>query len=277
LSPINGEELAALKWSELDDVERAVERANKDFLVWRSTPAPIRGALVKHFGALLQEHKEDIATLISLEVGKIKSEALGEVQEMIDICDFAIGLSRQLYGRTMPSERPGHRMMETWHPLGVVGVISAFNFPTAVWSWNTAIALVCGNSVIWKPSELAPLSALASASLLDRAIHDLGAPRYISQVVMGSSEVGAALVDHHGVALISATGSTRMGREIGPRLAQRFARCLLELPLWCRKVPISTSQFAESCSQLSAPRVNVVRVCAVSSRTWTSLMSCVPD
>ncbi len=229
LSPINGEELAALKWSELDDVERAVERANKDFLVWRSTPAPIRGALVKHFGALLQEHKEDIATLISLEVGKIKSEALGEVQEMIDICDFAIGLSRQLYGRTMPSERPGHRMMETWHPLGVVGVISAFNFPTAVWSWNTAIALVCGNSVIWKPSELAPLSALASASLLDRAIHDLGAPRYISQVVMGSSEVGAALVDHHGVALISATGSTRMGREIGPRLAQRFARCLLEL------------------------------------------------
>jgi len=229
ISPINGETLTSLKWCDADELNPVVQRAREDFVTWQSTPAPLRGALVKHFGTLLQRHKEDIATLISLEVGKIKSEALGEVQEMIDICDFATGLSRQLYGRTMPSERPGHRMMETWHPLGVVGVISAFNFPTAVWSWNTAVALVCGNTVIWKPSERAPLSALASASLLDKAIREVGAPRHISQVVLGSSAVGSALVDHRDVALISATGSTRMGREIGPRVASRFGRCLLEL------------------------------------------------
>ena len=164
-------------------------------------PAPARGAVVKRLGELLTEHKADLATLVSLEVGKITSEALGEVQEMIDICDFAVGLSRQLYGRTSVSERPGHRLMETWHPLGVVGVISAFNFPCAVWSWNTAIALVCGDTVVWKPSEQAPLTAWASAALLDRALSECGAPRDVSQVVVGGPEVGEAIVDHPGVAL----------------------------------------------------------------------------
>ena len=228
-SPINGEHLHSLEWVEAAAVDAAVERAQQAFRSWRTVPAPGRGAVVKRLGELLTEHKSDLATLISLEVGKITSEALGEVQEMIDICDFAVGLSRQLYGRTMPSERPGHRLMETWHPLGVVGVISAFNFPSAVWSWNTAVALVCGDTVIWKPSEKAPLTAAASAALLDRALSELGAPADVSQVLVGGAEVGQALVDHPGVALVSATGSTRMGRAVGPRVAERFGRSLLEL------------------------------------------------
>jgi aldehyde dehydrogenase (NAD+) len=228
-SPINGGVLTSVCWAESSDVDAVVDRAQEAFLAWRTVPAPLRGAVVKHFGELLKEHKQDLATLISLEVGKITSEALGEVQEMIDVCDFAVGLSRQLYGRTMPSERPGHRMMETWHPLGVVGLISAFNFPTAVWSWNTALALVCGDPVIWKPSELAPLSAAASSALLEQALADLEAPSFVSQTLIGSTEVGAAIVDHNGVALLSATGSTRMGRTVGPRVAKRLGRCLLEL------------------------------------------------
>ncbi|MCO6010979.1 aldehyde dehydrogenase family protein [Actinoallomurus purpureus] len=228
-SPINGERLSAVGWADAGTVDAAITRAGEAFLAWRRVPAPVRGALVKRFGELLTEHKEDLATLISLEVGKITSEALGEVQEMIDICDYALGLSRQLYGRTISSERPGHRLMETWHPLGVVGVISAFNFPAAVWAWNTAIALVCGDPVIWKPSELAPLTALASAALLDRAAAEQGAPAYLSQVLIGGPDVGEALVDHPGIALVSATGSTRMGRAVGPRVAARFGRSLLEL------------------------------------------------
>jgi aldehyde dehydrogenase (NAD+) len=192
-------------------------------------PTPARGGLVRRLGELLREHKEDLGTLVSLEVGKITSEALGEVQEMIDICEFAVGLSRQLYGKTISSERPGHRLMETWHPLGVVGVISAFNFPVAVWSWNTALALVCGDPVVWKPSEQAPLSALAAAALLDRAIAEEGAPDGLSQVLIGGADVGEALVEHSDVALLSATGSTRMGRAVGPRVADRFGRSLLEL------------------------------------------------
>ncbi|MEV5707455.1 aldehyde dehydrogenase family protein [Actinoallomurus sp. NPDC052274] len=228
-SPINGERLAAVGWVDAGAVDEAVGRAREAFLAWRRVPAPVRGALVKRFGRLLTEHKDDLATLISLEVGKITSEALGEVQEMIDICDYALGLSRQLYGRTISSERPGHRLMETWHPLGVVGVISAFNFPAAVWSWNTAIALVCGDPVIWKPSELAPLTALACAAILDRAAVEEGAPENLSQVLLGGPEVGEALVDHPGIALVSATGSTRMGRAVGPRVAARFGRSLLEL------------------------------------------------
>jgi aldehyde dehydrogenase (NAD+) len=228
-SPINGEQLHSLEWADAAAVDSAVERAQQAFLSWRMVPAPERGAVVKRLGELLTEHKRDLATLITLEVGKITSEALGEVQEMIDICDFAVGLSRQLYGRTMPSERPGHRLMETWHPLGVVGVISAFNFPAAVWSWNTAVALVCGDPVIWKPSEQAPLTASASAALLGRALAEHGAPADVSQVLLGGAEVGRALVDHPGVALLSATGSTRMGRAVGPRVAERFGRSLLEL------------------------------------------------
>ena len=228
-SPINGEHLFSVKWIGHSDVDVAVDRAEGAFKKWRNVPAPVRGGVVKRLGELLTEHKADLATLISLEVGKITSEALGKVQEMIDICDFAVGISRQLYGRTMTSERPGHRLMETWHPLGVVGVISAFNFPVAIWSWNTAIALVCGDPVIWKPSEMAPLTAAASTALLARAINEQGAPEHLSQVLFGGAEVGQALVDHPGVVLLSATGSTRMGRAVGPRVAERFGRSLLEL------------------------------------------------
>src|SRR5690606_15599119 len=212
-----------------DEVSGAVERAREAFLDWRVVPAPVRGALVKRWAELLTEHKEDLATLVTVEAGKVTSEALGEVQEMIDVCDFAVGLSRQLYGRTMPSERPGHRLMETWHPLGVVGVLSAFNFPVAVWSWNTAIALVCGDPVVWKPSETTPLTAAACDALLRRAATEVGAPDDLHHVLIGDHVVGEALVDDPRVALVSATGSTRMGRVVGPRVAARFGRCLLEL------------------------------------------------
>ncbi|MGI5130160.1 L-piperidine-6-carboxylate dehydrogenase [Pseudonocardia sp. CA-107938] len=228
-TPITGGTIGAVGHTDAAGVDAAVERAQEAFRQWRVTPAPVRGALVRRFGELLTQHKGELAMLVSLEVGKITSEALGEVQEMIDVCDFAVGLSRQLYGRTMPSERPGHRLMETWHPLGVVGVISAFNFPVAVWAWNTAIALVCGDPVVWKPSELTPLTALASAALLDKAAAELGAPANLSQVVLGGADVGERIVDHPGIALVSATGSTRMGRAVGPRVAARFGRCLLEL------------------------------------------------
>jgi aldehyde dehydrogenase (NAD+) len=189
---------------------------------------------VRVFGEHLRRHKADLARLVSIEAGKIASEGEGEVQEMIDICDFAVGLSRQLYGLTIASERPGHRMMEQWHPLGVVGVISAFNFPVAVWSWNAALALVCGDTLVWKPSEKTPLTALATQALFERALdeysHQQGMPALaLSQVVSGRAPVGEALVDHPSVALVSATGSTRMGRAVGPRVARRFGRCLLEL------------------------------------------------
>ncbi|MEJ3657255.1 aldehyde dehydrogenase family protein [Actinomycetes bacterium KLBMP 9759] len=228
-TPITGGTLLPVATTDAAGVDAAVDRAQEAFLAWRTTPAPVRGALVRRFGELLTQHKADIATLITLEAGKITSEALGEAQEMIDICEFAVGLSRQLYGSTMPSERPGHRLMETWHPLGVVGVISAFNFPAAVWSWNTALALVCGDPVIWKPSDLTPLTALACAGVLRKAIAEAGAPEHLSQVVLGGADVGERLVDSTGVALLSATGSTRMGRAVGPRVAARFGRSLLEL------------------------------------------------
>jgi aldehyde dehydrogenase (NAD+) len=228
-TPVTGTPLAEIAWHTPEQVGEAVERAAAAFRQWREVPAPVRGALVKRLGELLTEHKADLADLVSLEAGKIRSEALGEVQEMVDVCDFAVGLSRQLYGRTMPSERPGHRLGETWHPLGVVGVISAFNFPVAVWSWNTAVALVCGDTVVWKPSETTPLTALGCAALLDRAAREVGAPEHLGQVVLGAADVGGRLVDHPQVALVSATGSTRMGREVGPRVAARFGRCLLEL------------------------------------------------
>jgi aldehyde dehydrogenase (NAD+) len=228
-TPILGAALARVSWCTTQQASAAVARAQEAFRSWRQVPAPARGALVKQFAGLLARHKAALAALITLEVGKIGSEALGEVQEMIDICDFAVGLSRQLYGRTMPSERPGHRLMETWHPLGVAAVITAFNFPAAVWSWNTAIALVCGDPVIWKPSELTPLTALACAALLDQACADTGAPPHLSQVLLGPADVAGALADSPGVALVSATGSSRMGRIVGPRVAARFGRCLLEL------------------------------------------------
>ena len=228
-SAVTGEDLFAVPMAGPADVEAAVDAAHAAFLTWRSVPAPVRGALVKRFGELLTEHKADVADLIGVEVGKIRSEALGEVQEMIDVCDFAVGLSRQLEGRTMPSERPGHRLMETWHPLGVVGVISAFNFPAAVWAWNTAIALVCGDTVVWKPSEAAALTAAASSALLARAAADVGAPPP-GGVVVGAAAAGAApLVDSPKVPVLSATGSERMGAQVAPRVAARFGRSILEL------------------------------------------------
>ncbi|MDI6105849.1 aldehyde dehydrogenase family protein [Actinoplanes sp. NEAU-A12] len=228
-SPITGEDLFGLRATTDDEARQAIAEADQAFRAWRTTPAPVRGELVRTLGDLLRAHKSDLADLITIEAGKIRSEALGEVQEMIDICDFAVGLSRQLYGRTIASERPGHRLAETWHPLGVVGVISAFNFPAAVWSWNTAIALVCGDAVVWKPSELTPLVSLASSRLLDRALERTGAPRALHRLLLGDRAVGETLVDDPRVALVSATGSTRMGREVGPRVAARFGRVLLEL------------------------------------------------
>jgi aldehyde dehydrogenase (NAD+) len=211
------------------DVAAAVERATAAFRAWRTTPAPRRGQLVARLGELLRHHRDDLATLVSVEVGKITAEARGEVQEMIDVCDFAVGLSRQLHGLTIASERPGHRMMETWHPLGPVGVITAFNFPVAVWSWNAAIALVCGDPVVWKPSEKTPLTAVACTALVERAAAEVGAPAGLTPLVTGGRDVGGALVDHPGLPLISATGSTAMGRHVAPRVAARLGRSLLEL------------------------------------------------
>jgi len=228
-SPLVGEELFGVAAHTPEDVAASVGRAHAAFAAWRLVPAPVRGGLVKRLGELVGEHREALADLVTLEAGKIRTEALGEVQEMVDVCDFAVGLSRQLYGRTMPSERPGHRLQEVWHPLGVVGVISAFNFPVAVWSWNTALALVCGDPVVWKPSELTPLCALACHGLLRGAARDVGAPEDVHQLLLGDKAVGEALADDTRVALVSATGSTRMGREVGLRVAARFGRSLLEL------------------------------------------------
>jgi aldehyde dehydrogenase (NAD+) len=228
-SPITGGELAHVPAHSVDDVRAIIGSAHEAFQSWRTVPAPVRGQLVRELGELLREHKADLGALVSIEAGKIRSEGLGEVQEMIDICDLAVGLSRQLFGLTIASERPGHRMMEQWHPLGVVGVISAFNFPVAVWSWNTALALVCGDAVVWKPSEKTLLTALACQALLAEAGRRVGAPEGVSRLVLGGAEIGEALVDDARVALISATGSTRMGRAVAPRVAGRFGRLLLEL------------------------------------------------
>jgi aldehyde dehydrogenase (NAD+) len=226
-SPIDGKKIGRVT---IGNPGHAGAKAAEAFLAWRSVPAPRRGELVRLLGDELRAAKEPLARLITLEVGKIIQESLGEVQEMIDICDFAVGLSRQLYGLTIASERPNHRMMEQWHPLGPVLVISAFNFPVAVWAWNAALALVCGNSVIWKPSEKTPLCAAAVMKLIERALERFGdAPRDLVQLVQGGRDVGEALVDDKRIALVSATGSTAMGRSVGLRVAQRFGRVLLEL------------------------------------------------
>lgn len=228
-TPITGATLVPIRTGSPADVEHAIGRAAHAFRSWRTVPAPVRAAVVRRLGELLVAHRDDLGALVTLEAGKITAEAVGEVQEMIDVCEFAVGLSRQLYGHTMPSERPGHRLMETWHPLGVVGVISAFNFPVAVWAWNTALALVCGDTVVWKPSELTPLTALACHALLRRAAVEAGADPEVHQLVLGGAEHGAVLADDERVALISATGSVPMGRAVAPRVAARFGRCLLEL------------------------------------------------
>ena len=230
VTPLTGERLAMVRVADAATTDEALDKAGAAFRSWRHVPAPRRGELVRLWGEELRAAKDDLAKLVTIEAGKIPSEGAGEVQEMIDICDFAVGLSRQLYGLTIATERPAHRMMEVWHPLGVIGVISAFNFPVAVWAWIAALALVCGNSVVWKPSEKTPLTALAVQAVFGRALARFGdAPEGLSQLLIGGREVGEALVDDKRVALLSATGSTRMGRSVAPRLAARFARAILEL------------------------------------------------
>jgi aldehyde dehydrogenase (NAD+) len=231
VSPITGEEMARVREITPGHAAIAIDSAHDAYLAWRKVPAPRRGELVRLLGEELRAAKADLGRLVTLEAGKVTAEGLGEVQEMIDICDYAVGLSRQLFGLTIATERPEHRMMETWKPLGVVGVISAFNFPVAVWSWNAALALVCGDAVVWKPSEKTPLTALAVQALFLRAAARFGAdaPAGLSTLLIGGRELGEALVDHPKAVLVSATGSTAMGRAVGPRLAARFARALLEL------------------------------------------------
>jgi aldehyde dehydrogenase (NAD+) len=229
-SPIDGTEIARLDPSTVEGLRDAVGRADTAFRVWRDVPAPRRGELIRLFGEELRAAKDNLGLLVTLENGKILQEGLGEVQEMIDICDFAVGLSRQLHGLTIASERPGHRMMETWHPLGVVGVISAFNFPVAVWAWNACLALVCGDPVVWKPSEKTPLTALACRALFERALRRFGdAPADLLTVAIGGAELGEVLSDDPRIRLLSATGSTAMGKKVAPRVAARLGRVLLEL------------------------------------------------
>ena len=229
-SPIDGGVIGHLTQDTAETVGDKIARAGEAFTVWRCLPAPRRGELVSLYGEVLRAHKAALGALITLETGKIAEEGRGEVQEMIDICDFAVGLSRQLYGLTIASERPGHRMMETWHPLGVVGVITAFNFPVAVFSWNAALAIVCGDPVVWKPSEKTPITALACLRLFEEAVARFGeAPDGLLQAVIGGRGIGQAIADDRRVALVSATGSCRMGGELAPRVASRFGRVLLEL------------------------------------------------
>jgi len=229
-TPVDGSEFASVTETTPAEMLDAIGNAKKAFGAWRQVPGPRRGELVRLLGDELRAAKEPLGRLVALECGKIYQEGLGEVQEMIDICDFALGLSRQLYGLTIASERPGHKMMENWHPLGVVGLITAFNFPVAPWAWNTALALACGNAVIWKPSEKTPVTALACQKILEKAIAKFGdAPADLHQVVVGDREIGEIMTDSRDVSLISATGSTRMGREVAPRVAQRFGRTILEL------------------------------------------------
>jgi aldehyde dehydrogenase (NAD+) len=229
-TPIDGSQIGSVQTASKGEVSLAAMQASQAFHAWRTVPAPRRGELVRLFGNALREHKADLARLVTIECGKPISEGEGEVQEMIDICDFAVGLSRQLHGLTIASERPGHRMMEQWHPLGPTLIISAFNFPVAVWAWNAALALVCGNSIVWKPSEKTPLTALATQALLDDVLAEFAeAPQNLSQVIVGERDTGAALVADPRIALISATGSTAMGRAVGQVAAGRFAKTILEL------------------------------------------------
>jgi len=229
-TPIDGSVLGYLPANDAAAVEACIQASARAFLEWRAVPAPARGELVRRFADHVRRDKQALGRLISLEAGKILSEGLGEVQEVIDICDFAVGLSRQLYGLTIASERPGHHLIERWHPLGPVGVITAFNFPMAVWAWNAALALVCGDTVLWKPSEKTPLTALALHRIMEQVIAETpGTPAAVSQLLVGRRPVGEQLADHPLVPLVSATGSTAMGRALGPRLAARFARSLLEL------------------------------------------------
>ncbi len=229
-TPITGDEIARVARAGAAAPHSSSSRAVAAFEVWREVPAPRRGELVRLLGEELRREKETLGALVTLEVGKIVQEGLGEVQEMIDVCDFAVGLSRQLYGRSIASERPGHRLTETWHPLGPVAVISAFNFPVAVWSWNAALALVCGDPVLWKPSERTPLTALATTALLERAAERFGeVPDGLFELVIGGADRAVQLAEDERIPLVSATGSTAMGKELAPRIAARLGRSLLEL------------------------------------------------
>ncbi len=230
-SPIDGSEIGRVASTHPSEADAMIAASTAAFRAWRKVPAPRRGELIRLLGEELRKEKEALGKLVTIECGKLYSEGLGEVQEMIDICDFAVGLSRQLYGLTIASERPGHHMMERWQPLGAVGIVTAFNFPVAVWAWNAALALVCGDTVLWKPSEKTPLTALAVQSLFERAVKAFGddAPAGLSFVIQGGRDVGAKMVDDTRVPLISATGSCAMGRIVGERVAARFGRSLLEL------------------------------------------------
>jgi aldehyde dehydrogenase (NAD+) len=229
-SPIDGSTLATVRTATPADVTAVLDAADQAFKVWRTVPAPKRGEFVRRVGNKLRERKSDLAALLSLEAGKITQEALGEVQEMIDICDFAVGLSRQLHGLTIASERPGHRMMEQWHPLGIVGCITAFNFPVAVWAWNAMLAWVCGDPVIWKPSEKTPLTAIACHKIAAEVMAEMpDVPAGIMGLLIGDAKVGQQLCESERVPLVSATGSTRMGKGVSQTVARRLGRCLLEL------------------------------------------------
>jgi len=228
-SPVDGQKIASVQVASAKDYDGVVETAQKAFLHWRTVPAPKRGEMVRQFGEALRANKEALGTLVSYEMGKSLQEGFGEVQEMIDICDFAVGLSRQLYGLTMHSERPNHRMYEQWHPIGIVGIISAFNFPVAVWSWNTALAWVCGNVCIWKPSEKTPLTAIACQHIIAKVLADNDVPEGVSNLVIGDREVGELLSNDGRIPLVSATGSTRMGKAVGAAVGARLGRSLLEL------------------------------------------------
>jgi aldehyde dehydrogenase (NAD+) len=229
VSPIDGKVLASVRTASASDYDRTVEKAAVAFAIWRSVPAPKRGELIRQFGNALREVKSDLGRLVTLESGKILAEGEGEVQEMIDICDFAVGLSRQLYGLTMPSERPGHRMSEQWHPLGVVGIISAFNFPVAVWAWNSALAIVCGDATLWKPSEQTPLCAIATIKIAERVCREQGVNPALFSLAVGGRDLGEKMAEDKCLPLISATGSTHMGREVGQKVQRRLGRTLLEL------------------------------------------------
>lgn len=228
-SPTDGKLIAKIKTANADDYNKVIETSKQAFKEFRMIPAPKRGELVRQFGLKLREYKDDLGKLVSYEMGKSLQEGLGEVQEMIDICDFAVGLSRQLHGYTMHSERPGHRMYEQYHPLGVVGIISAFNFPVAVWSWNTALAWICGNVTIWKPSEKAPLCAIACQNIITKVLKESELPEGISTMLVGDHKIGEMLVNDKNVSLISFTGSTKVGRIVGTNVAQRFGKSILEL------------------------------------------------
>ncbi len=228
-SPVNGKEIAKVNMASADDYHATVATAKTAFLAWRNIPAPQRGEIVRQLGQELRNHKEDLGKLVSYEMGKSLQEGWGEVQEMIDICDFAVGLSRQLYGLTMHSERPQHRMYEQWHPVGVVGIISAFNFPVAVWCWNAALALVCGNVCIWKPSEKTPLTAVACQKIMAKVLKDNNLPEGISCLVLGDRNIGELVAKDSNIALLSATGSTKMGKSVASAVGARLGKQILEL------------------------------------------------